>query len=243
VGFTKLDSGIIDSSIWSEKLSTRVLWVTMLAKCNHVGFVAASRSGLLRASNISEQEFDEAISTLEAPDTDSRTPDHEGRRVEKVEGGWVVLNYKKYREFSYSDNPESVRKREQREKERDILGHVPKSTGHSASMSASLSNNKEGMQGGSVQKNTAFIINEQKIPYSFYMSVLKKCNNDPEMTGRVFYRAKCRATKNVIAWISSGLVKNKDDEYYALKSIREEDENPQAVREWIDKVVNRYTDA
>jgi hypothetical protein len=91
--------------------------------------------------------------------------------------------------------------------------------------------------------NVAFEINGTKVPYSFYMSVLKKCDGDVDKAGHVFFRAKCRADKNVIGWISSGLMENKDGEYYALKSIREEDEDPQAVREWIDKVVNHYKEA
>lgn len=120
MGFTKLDSGIVDSSVWSEPLATRVVWVTILAKCNHGGFVPASRSGLLRACNVSESDFDIAIKKLESPDPDSRTIDNDGKRIKKVEGGWIVLNYLKYREFTYSDNPESIRKR----KYRDIMGHL-----------------------------------------------------------------------------------------------------------------------
>jgi hypothetical protein len=90
--------------------------------------------------------------------------------------------------------------------------------------------------------NIAFEINGTKIPYSFYMSVLKKCNGDIEQAGRVFFRAKCRATQNPIAWISKGMMKDDKGEYYAMKSIREEDEDPQGVREWIDTVVNHYKD-
>jgi hypothetical protein len=137
MGFTKLDSGIVDSSIWSEPESTRVVWVTFLAKSDSHGFVGASYSGMMRACNVSKEKFDAAILTLESPDDDSRTPDYDGRRIERVEGGWVVLNYKKYREYSHSDHPEAVRKREYRS--RDSLGHVPKMTGHSASASASAS--------------------------------------------------------------------------------------------------------
>jgi hypothetical protein len=33
------------------------------------------------------------------PDPHSRTPEHEGRRVAKVEGGWLILNHKKYRDM------------------------------------------------------------------------------------------------------------------------------------------------
>lgn len=133
MGFTKLDSGIVDSSVWSEPLATRVLWITLLAKANHEGFVSASRSGLIRAANIPEDEFNKAIAALEKPDPDSRSSEHDGRRIERVEGGWLVLNYKRYREFTYSKHPEAIRKK----KYRDKTGHVPNSAGHSASASVS----------------------------------------------------------------------------------------------------------
>jgi hypothetical protein len=97
MAFTKLDHGIIHSSIWSEPLPTRVLWITMLAMKDDSGFVASSRSGLIRAANITPDEFDKAIKCLESPDEESRTRDYDGRRVEKVEGGWVILNHEKYR--------------------------------------------------------------------------------------------------------------------------------------------------
>ena len=97
MGFAKLVDSIIHSSIWSEPLPTRVLWVTMLAMKDENGLVAASMSGLQRAANITPEEFDRAIASLESPDKDSRTPDHEGRRIEKIDGGWLVLNHELYR--------------------------------------------------------------------------------------------------------------------------------------------------
>lgn len=143
MGFTKLDSGIIDSSIWAEPIATRVVWVTFLAKANRNGFVAASHSGMQRASNVPLDEFDDAVKCLESPDPDSRSSEHDGRRIEKTPGGWQILNYRKYREFSYSDSKSAVIKRMQREKKRgqsvDTSGHVHFSSGHSASASASAS--------------------------------------------------------------------------------------------------------
>jgi hypothetical protein len=97
MSFAKLDSGIIKSSLWAEPPETRVLWVTMLAMKDENGFVSTSRSGLLRAANIPQDKFEEAIKTIESPDPDSRTPEHDGIRAEKIDGGWVILNHEKYR--------------------------------------------------------------------------------------------------------------------------------------------------
>jgi hypothetical protein len=145
MGFTKLDSGIVDSSVWSEPLATRVVWVTMLAKCDHTGMVRCARSGLLRASNVSQEDFDLAIAALESPDPESRTKDDEGRRIRPVEGGWFVINHGEYRKRSYSNNPESERKRRYRGR----VGHVPlchenvRDISASASVSGSSPNPEE----------------------------------------------------------------------------------------------------
>jgi len=103
MGFAKLDECIVDSSIWAEPPETRVVWITLLAKSDANGFVACSLSGLQRASNVSMEATKQAVAILESPDPDSRTPEHEGRRIEKVEGGWLILNYRAYRAKEHSE--------------------------------------------------------------------------------------------------------------------------------------------
>jgi hypothetical protein len=116
MGFTKLDSGIVLSSVWSESLATRVVWITLLAMKDFEGKVLCSRQGLMRSANVPKEEFDEAIRTLESPDEDSRSVEYEGRRIEKIDGGWIVLNHFKYRAFSYSNSKDAIKKRLQRDK-------------------------------------------------------------------------------------------------------------------------------
>jgi len=166
MGFAKLDSGITRSSIWSESLATRILWVTMLAEKDENGYVEASRGGLIRLANISPAEFDASIKILESPDPDSKTPDNDGRRVAKIDGGWVVLNSEKYR------LPEDVKRERTKERVRKfrekgvgealqsvtvthpsvtvtggcVTGALP-SVSVSVSASVSESESKEGMQG------------------------------------------------------------------------------------------------
>lgn len=139
MGFTKLDEGIVHSSIWSEALATRVLWVTMLAMADSRGFVSSSRSGLLRAANIPQADFDTALDILESPDADSRSPEYDGRRIEKCDGGWMVLNYQRYREFTYSGSKEAIKKRKQRDKRGHKGDMSPKGGDISASASSSAS--------------------------------------------------------------------------------------------------------
>src|SRR4030042_1264728 len=45
-----------------------------------------------------EQTMAQAIEIFSAPDPDSRTKDHDGRRIDIIPGGWKILNRAKYRE-------------------------------------------------------------------------------------------------------------------------------------------------
>jgi len=112
--YCKLSSGIVNSSIWSENLATRVVWITFLAIKNDIGFVEGSRTGLARIANVSIDEYDKAILVLESPDNESKNSDNEGRRIERVNGGWQVLNHDTYRDMK-SDSPSAVRQRRHRE--------------------------------------------------------------------------------------------------------------------------------
>lgn len=94
--YTKLFSSITESTVWSEPAGTRLVWITMLAKCNRSGEVFGSVPGLARLANVSVGEAQTALETLLAPDQWSRTPDHEGRRIATIEGGWRLLNHAKY---------------------------------------------------------------------------------------------------------------------------------------------------
>lgn len=143
MGFTKLDPGIVDSSLWSEPMAVRVLWITLLAKTDCTGHVRAARDALHRAANMPSKEFDSAMQVLESPDPNSRSSEYEGRRIKKVEGGWLILNYLKYRDYCYSSNPETLRKRRQRASKLGIVPDMSRTRqnvpGHSVSVSSSVS--------------------------------------------------------------------------------------------------------
>jgi len=102
--FVKLYSSITRSTIWDESSETRVLWVTMLAISNRDGYVAASLPGLARDARLTIEQTEVCLAKLMAPDTHSRTPDQEGRRIEKVDGGWRIINFKKYLEMRTVDD-------------------------------------------------------------------------------------------------------------------------------------------
>lgn len=102
-GFTKLFSEIVTSSVWNEEDKTRIVWVTMMASCDALGMVRASVSGLAHIARVDRASCERALEILSSPDSDSRSPEFEGRRIRKVDGGWLLLNYVKYRDAKSED--------------------------------------------------------------------------------------------------------------------------------------------
>jgi len=102
--FTKLFGSIVASTVWQEPAGTRLTWITMLAMADKNGIVEASVPGLANIANVTVDECDRAIQSFLAPDKWSRTPDHEGRRIEAVYGGWRLLNHGLYRAKADSED-------------------------------------------------------------------------------------------------------------------------------------------
>jgi len=141
MGFTKLDEGILMSSIMAEDSDTFKVWIAFLAACGYDGIARVSSVYIASVCHLPEDVVDKAIEHLEAPDPRSRSLVKEGRRIIRMDGGWFVVNYKKYREFTYSDSPEAIRQRRHRDlvRERDGALRVTKPRDISASASASTS--------------------------------------------------------------------------------------------------------
>lgn len=112
--FTKLFSSITESTVWCEPAHTRLVWITMLAMADRRGRVWASVPGLANRARVPLEDTEKALATFLAPDKYSRTPDHEGRRIEPIDGGWQLLNHAKYREM----RDDEVRREYQREWDR-----------------------------------------------------------------------------------------------------------------------------
>lgn len=102
-GFTKIFSSILDSTIWFEPWPIKGVWITMLTMADQYGNVHASVPGLAKRATVTIEECEQALAKFLAPDAYSRTPDHEGRRIEVMEGGWHLLNYLRYRDMRDED--------------------------------------------------------------------------------------------------------------------------------------------
>jgi hypothetical protein len=115
--FVKLFSSILESTIWDEDLPTRVVWITMLCKADVDGNVYASVPGFARAANVTREQVEAALQKLLAEDPDSSSLENDGRRIEVINGGFKVLNYKKYRDRvseEYQREKDRIRKRIER---------------------------------------------------------------------------------------------------------------------------------
>lgn len=117
--YTKLDKSIVFSSIWSEPIHVKVLWITLLAICDQHGEVSAAIPGMAKTAGISIKEAEEALNILMSPDPYDKSGVHGGRRLVKIPGGYEIVNYIDYRNRQDNDVvKEQTRLRVQRHRAR-----------------------------------------------------------------------------------------------------------------------------
>jgi hypothetical protein len=91
---------LLNSTVWvCSSPETKLLWITMLVMADKNGLVMASVPGLAQRATITIEQTVKGLEELSSPDRYSRTKEYEGRRIEEIDGGWLVLNYGKYRDF------------------------------------------------------------------------------------------------------------------------------------------------
>lgn len=124
-GYTKLWSSLIQSTVWREDMHVKVVWITMLALSDQHGLVMSSVPGLADAARVSIGQCVEALDKLSSPDEWSRTKEHEGRRIEACDGGWLLLNHGKYRSMQDAEERrEKVKLAVRRHRARISSGNV-----------------------------------------------------------------------------------------------------------------------
>ena len=127
--FVKLDTGILDSSLWSEPAQTCKCWITLLAMADAEGFVRSTAPGIARRANLGLTDTEAALAIFESPDSHSRTLDEEGKRIKRIDGGYQIVNYEKYRERDYTAAERQKRWREKKKSNavtpvtRNVISH------------------------------------------------------------------------------------------------------------------------
>jgi hypothetical protein len=95
--YGSIHASVVTSSLMEEPIPARYLFFMFVSQTDDTGFVRGTDLSLSRLFNMKLEDFREMVGILESPDTKSSSPEYEGSRLKKVQGGWLVLNYRKYR--------------------------------------------------------------------------------------------------------------------------------------------------
>ncbi len=95
--YNKLFTKILDSSIWLAPDPQRLVWITLIAAMDRHGIAQfACAENLALRARVDLTATKAAILAFESPDPFDPTQEFDGRRIERIEGGWLILNAKKY---------------------------------------------------------------------------------------------------------------------------------------------------
>ncbi len=137
--FVKLDCGILNSTLWFER-EVREVFITALLMAEPLeitepmpqiaigsldytgwsvppgwyGFVAAASVGIIHQAQVPQDLGIAALTRLGEPEQSSRSKEFDGRRLVRVDGGFVVLNFMKYRDRDYTAALRSARYRKRK---------------------------------------------------------------------------------------------------------------------------------
>lgn len=100
--FAKLFHQVVYSSLTQkEPVFVRGVFFMLMAIADKSGSVLGTDEAIARIINVPIEEFTEALTALMAPDADSQSKEHEGRRIVRLDGipGLFLVNYVKYAEI------------------------------------------------------------------------------------------------------------------------------------------------
>lgn len=123
MAFVKLDTKILNSTTWLDADACKVFITALLmaepyevrepirsiqvrstdeaefvVPVGWYGFVPAAGPGIAYRAIVEQDRALDALERLASPDPGSRTPDHDGRRMVRVSGGYLILNYIAHRD-------------------------------------------------------------------------------------------------------------------------------------------------
>lgn len=123
MAYVKLDTGILDSTLWVDREARDVFLTALLMAVPYeleqdtealgiraiaplgftvpagwYGIVSAAGAGIVRRSGLDMETGLDALERLCQPDPESRTGDFGGRRIVRISGGFLVLNFMRYRD-------------------------------------------------------------------------------------------------------------------------------------------------
>ncbi len=176
--YGKIFDSIYDSTL-ADDWRALITFQQMIVLCDADGVIDMTPAALSRRTSIPVDIIKAGIEILEAPDPYSKTPDHEGRRIERIDDhrpwGWVIVNHGKYRALQDAETVrEQTRKRVARhraKKDEDNQGScnastvtVTDSNGSSRHTDTDTDTNKK--------KNVRFSDRDMKVAAAIYEMVL-----------------------------------------------------------------------
>lgn len=100
------------------KPDLQLVFVNLMTHADKEGFVDRHFRAIVDETGIPIERVERAVKELESPDEESRSPELEGRRLERIDEhrrwGWRIVNYIKYREMQDAES----RRESQRERQR-----------------------------------------------------------------------------------------------------------------------------
>lgn len=108
--FVKLFTQILDSSIADDR-RLRHFFTDLLLCADGDGNIVMTDSAIARRIGASQEEVQWGLAELQKPDPMSKTPDCEGRRIERIGDtgyGWHIINFEAYRALRDSDQMRAV---------------------------------------------------------------------------------------------------------------------------------------
>lgn len=139
--FVKLDCGMLNSTIWVDRPAREIFITALLmaepitydepapqiavrtldftgwnAPPGNYGLVPAAGVGIAARCGMDLELGLCALERLGAPEPDSRSHEHDGRRMIRVDGGYLILNYGRYRDRDYSN---ATRQKRWRDRQKD----------------------------------------------------------------------------------------------------------------------------
>ncbi len=178
-GYTKLFNSILASTIWRAPDHTRLVWITLLAMSDKDGVCEGSIPGLADLAHVTVDQCEEALVELHSPDPYSRTSEHEGRRIETIDGvGWQLLNHAKYRVKMSEDERREYNRMKQAEWRKKQKEGLSKPVNKSQTMSMTV-NDSQSLSAMSAHTDTDTEANTDKKEKK-KKSAPKKINPSPD---------------------------------------------------------------
>ena len=99
--YVKVFQDILSSSVWcGQPYSLRVAWIGLLTLGDDEGLIYGTKRSMSLRIDMPEEDFEEALQVLMAPDPSSSSQVEEGRRILPIgPNTWKIVNYEKYRDI------------------------------------------------------------------------------------------------------------------------------------------------